>query len=413
MQTLPEKSQKITSTIFISQSLASAGRIAISTILTIVAFNITQDRATVGWPSAIINFSSAPAAMFWGYLWDKIGRRKGLTLGLLFGMGGSIVATIAILNQSFSTLLVGMVGIGIASGVIRLARFIAAEVTPKEHRAKAISVVVLSGAIGAVIGPLLIAPTSVLSANLGWNKYIGPFGIAVILYFISSLVVYFFLRPEPLEIAKLYEDSQDESINKSENQSGRSILQMFSHLEFNVAFLAMVISQAVMVMVMRLSALHIIDIGYQEGLLSVAMSAHTLGMFAFSVYTGRLTDKLGHGKVILFGTLILYTSFYLAATSLNQIIIILALFLLGVGWNFCYVSGSALLSSQLAISEKSRIQGFNDLFLGLGSGFAGLLAANLYNQFGFALLNIISAGLTFFPLIITLWWMRVKRLKTV
>lgn len=412
MESLPIESKKITAALFVSKSLASAGRIATSAILTIIAFNITQDRATVGWPGTIINFSAAPAALLWGYIWDKIGRRKGLTLGILFGMVGTIISVFAIIYQSFTLLLIGMVGMGIAGGVSNLARFIAAEVTPKNKKAQAISIVVFSGTIGAIFGPLLIAPTTEISINLGWDPYLGIFIATSILFFLSALVIFMFLKPEPLEIAKKYEDAIDLS-KEIVGEKGRSILEMFKYLEFNVAFIAMVFGQIVMVMVMRLSALHIVDIGHPATILSVSMSAHTLGMFAFSFYTGKLTDKLGYGKVILIGTLLLYISFYLAATASIYSTLIAALFLLGLGWNFCFVSGSAMLSSQLAVSEKSRVQGFNDLFLALGSGLSGLLAAKLYNQFGFVSLNIISAVITIAPLLLTLLWMRsIKKNKS-
>lgn len=408
MRSLPTDSRKITSALFVSQSLSSAARIAISSILTIVAFNITQDRATVGWPGAVINFSAAPAALIWGFLWDKIGRRKGLSLGLLFGVGGTIISTLAILYQSFSLLIIGMVGVGIAGGVIRLARFIAAEVTPPNQRAQAISIVVFSSTIGAVLGPLLIAPTSAWAQFLGWNKYIGPFSISIILYFLSTIAIFFYLKPEPLTISKKYEDEIQESSLKPKS-NGRTIPQMFQYLEFNVAFIAMVLSQVVMVMIMRLTALYLVDIGYQENIIALAFSGHTLGMFAFSVYTGRLTDKFGHGNIIIAGIGILYVSFFLGATSTNSVVLILALFLLGLGWNFCFVSGSALLSAQLSTTEKSRTQGFNDLFIALGSGFSGLLAAKLYNLYGFRTLNIVSAWITIIPLVLTLWWMQNRK----
>jgi MFS family permease len=105
------------------------------------------------------------------------------------------------------------------------------------------------------------------------------------------------------------------------------------------------------------------------------VSAHTLGMFAFSIISGRLTDKWGRGPVIILGSTILILSCLMAAPSEKFLPLVIALFFLGLGWNLAYVAGSALLADQLAPEERAKTQGFNDLLLNLGSAVVSLGAA--------------------------------------
>jgi predicted MFS family arabinose efflux permease len=82
-----------------------------------------------------------------------------------------------------------------------------------------------------------------------------------------------------------------------------------------------------------------------------------------------------------------------------------ALFLLGLGWNFCYVGGSSLLSDHLMPAEKARAQGFNDLLIGLASAVGSLRSGFIFAALGFALMGFIGAELALLPMIFTVWWL--------
>jgi MFS family permease len=86
----------------------------------------------------------------------------------------------------------------------------------------------------------------------------------------------------------------------------------------------------------------------------------------------------------------------------------IALFLLGLGWNFCYVAGSALLSDQLSAPERSRMQGFNDLLVGLSSSAGSLSSGLIYAAVGYEVMAYISAILAVFPIVAVLTWKRTR-----
>ena len=82
--------------------------------------------------------------------------------------------------------------------------------------------------------------------------------------------------------------------------------------------------------------------------------AHTLGMFGLSVLTGPLADRLGRPLTIAGGALLLFAGSLLAPVSLLTGWLALALFLVGLGWNLCYIAGSALLADILAATERGQ-----------------------------------------------------------
>ncbi|MBT3240142.1 MAG: MFS transporter [Chloroflexi bacterium] len=408
---LKQPSMRITATLFAGQSFTSAAIIAIGTVLTIVATQLSGDPAKAGLPTAFASLAAAPASFVWGILWDRIGRRKGLAIGVLFGAVGMVVAIIAFQIQSFVLFVFAYIGIGFSRSAMLLGRFIAAEVNPPNKRGQAISYVVFGGTVGAVLGPLLVSPSAKIAIKLGMDELAGPFLIAIFIFLIAAIIIYFGLNPEPKTIG----EQIDLEYPEEEIASGkvRTFPELLKNPGVIVAVTSMIIGQAVMTLVMGMTALFMRDNGHNLADISIVFSAHTLGMFAFSVLTGNLADRWGRPQVIITGSMILLASFVLAPLSLTTSMIALALFLLGLGWNFCFVAGSALLADILNHAERSKSQGANDLLIALSAAGASFGGGVVYANYGFPSLNGIGAFLTLIPLILTLWWSLVyqKRIK--
>lgn len=394
-------SSRITAVLFAGQSLSSAAVIATATVMTIAGANLSGDPADAGLPSAVINLSSAPAAFLWGVIWERFGRRRGLALGLLFGMLGMGLAYAAILAESFTLLLVGLGGVGFARAATQLSRFIAAEVTPPERRGRAISYVVLGGTVGAVAGPLLVAPSGRWAVALGQSELAGPFMLAVVLFGFSIVVTLLGLRPEPQELSRKVAEHYHEA--SEETGPTRTFWQLLRIPQVLVAVSAMVLAQMVMVMVMGMTSLHMNDHSHALGAISLVFSAHTLGMFAFSVVTGKLVDSWGRGPVILAGVGLLMLSFLVSPLSTQTPVLAIGLFLLGLGWNFCFVGGSALLADHLVPGERSRTQGTNDLLIGLASAGGSYGSGLVFAAHGYPVLNLIGAGFILVLLGLIFW----------
>jgi MFS family permease len=129
-------------------------------------------------------------------------------------------------------------------------------------------------------------------------------------------------------------------------------------------------------------------------------------MYAFSILSGRFSDRFGRGPVIIAGSATLVLSCIAATFSPSVLPLGVALFLLGLGWNFCFVAGSALFADQLSPAERSRLQGFNDLMVGTSSAIGSLSSGIIFAAVGYNMMAYISAAVAFIPLAVAVFWTR-------
>ena len=394
--------RKITRTLFLSQSVVSAALITTGTVNSIAGAELSGVIAWAGLPATVLLVSAALGALTWGILMERTGRRTGLAIGLAIGAFGGLSAGTAIWSGSFPLFLVGMGLFGFAQSAMQLGRFAAAEVSPAAKRGRAIATVVLGGTVGAIVGPLLVGPAGVLAGRAGVDELVGPYGAALLLFILAALIVFTWLRPDPSQVAK--ELAHQNRATQSKPESQREISEILRQPGVFVAILAMVIGQAVMIMVMVITSLHMKALGHSLADISLVISAHTFGMFAFSIISGRLVDRIGREPVIMLGSVILILAGLSAGLSPDVLPLAIALFLLGLGWNLCYVGGSTLLTDQLSTAEQSRMQGVNDLFVGLASAIGSLGSGFVFAAVGFQTMGFVGAAIAILPLAVAFWW---------
>jgi len=403
MTELSNTARKITLTLFLAQSLFSAGSIAVATINSIMGAEL-GGKPWAGVPSAVFLLGSALAASVWGVLMDIIGRRNGIALGLVLGVAGAGMVILAVNQSVLILMLIGMPLLGFAQAAMLLGRFAAAEVNPPLKRGAAISNVVLGGAVGAIVGPLLVGPMGKFALRIGMNELAGAY--IVVLFGIASVIITIGLRPDPRDLGKqvaaLYPDSAPEG-------QARPIGVILRQPAALTAVTAMVLGQVVMVAIMGITALHMGDNNHQLSEVSAVISAHTLGMYAFSVLSGRLADRWGRGPVILTGAATLLLACLTAPLSPNVFPLAVSLFLLGLGWNFCFVGGSTLLADQLSPAERARTQGQNDLLVGLASATSVFSSGLIYDATSYTVISLMAGALSLIPLVMVLTWMRRER----
>jgi MFS family permease len=294
-----------------------------------------------------------------------------------------------------------------------LGRFAAAEVNKPEHRGQAISNVVIGGTVGSIIGPFVAGPAGRLVGSWGIDELAGAYLIAAVLFAIGAVVVFTGLRPDPREIGKQVAEKYPETLIKHKHVRG--LLEIFRQPAALVAMLSMVLGQMVMVLVMVITSLHMRGHNHELTDISAVIASHTFGMYAFSIVSGRLADKWGRGTVILIGSFTLVVACIAATISPDVLPLGVALFLLGLGWNFCFVGGSTLLADQLSPAERARTQGFNDLLVGLASALGSLESGFIFASLGYNMMAYVSAAIALVPLLVVVVWMigKSKKLKTV
>ena len=378
-----------------------------STINPIVGARLGGGDAWAGVPSAMYQIGVAVAAFFWGRAMDSLGRRPTLILGMASGTVGALLAGTGAARHHLAAFLVGVLFMGVANSALQLGRFVSAEVHLPAHRGRAISQVVLGGTVGAVFGPLLAGPAGRLATAVGLDPLAGPFGVSAVLFVLVAALFAGLLHPEPRELARRLAE-YTHGPQPTAHSAPRPLRQILADRLAALAVFTMVVGQVVMVMLMVITAVHMAHHDHGLSSISAVLSSHVFGMFAFSVLSGRLTDKLGRLPVIALGAALLLLACVTAPLSTAVWPLAGALLVLGIGWNFCYVAGSSLLSDRLTPGERARTQGVTDFLIGSASALGALTSGLVFARSGYAWMAGLGAVLSVLLLLASLGLRRVR-----
>lgn len=396
---LASSARRITLNLFAVQSLGSAGVISALTVAAIVGADLSGRAALAGVPAGLFQLGGALTALPWSLATDSLGRRWGLALAVAVGSLGAMGSVAAVAAGSFPLLMVGLLVMGSAQAAFRLSRFAAAEVNPRARRGRAVATVVLGGTVGSVLGPLLVGPSGAVSQLLGLGALAGPYLVSALLFLLAAAILAAGLRPEPLHIAALVSAAEDD---RGTTLRARTVPILLRDAGVRTAVALTVGAQVVMVMVMVMTSLHMRDHDHDLGNISLVIAAHTLGMFAFSPLSGRLADGWGRRPTLALGAVILFIGCMASIPSPELLPLVGSLFVLGLGWNLCFVAGSALLSDRLSPPERARMQGVNDLLIGIPAAAASLVSGLVYAAAGYAVMSW-SGALLSLLLLLLLW----------
>ena len=393
--------RRITGTLFVTESLFSAAYIASITLLAINAVELGGADALAGIPSTVALVGRAAFAIPIGWLMDRTGRRPVLVLGYVLGALGLMVGGLAVGWLSFLALCVGAGLAGMANGTSQQTRFVASEVWPQEHRARIIGFIVFAGTVGAIGGPLLAAPMVGLAQRSGWAPNAGPYFAGAALTLVAALLAFLFLRPDPVRLSRVLETPAGDSAEPL--IVARPLRAIFARPLVQLAVATMVIGQTVMTLVMVITPVYMHHLHHSTGAISLVFMAHTLGMFGFATVTGWLIDRLGSRPMIVYGAGLLIVASFLAPTATGVWALAIALFLLGLGWNFCFIAGSTLLSGELHYSERGRVQGTNDMLVALASGAGSLVTGTIFATSGMLGVGAVGMALILIFAVFATW----------
>lgn len=393
--------RRLMATLFVAQVCSSTGQAIGMAVGGIIAAEITGTNLWSGLPVAISGLGTALASWPLAALMARAGRRPGLALGYALAVVGTLLGMAGASAGSFLVMLFGMALFGFAHTSNLLARYAAADITASAERGRAMGLIVWGSTGGSILGPNLMVPAVGIGNWLGLSPAVSAFLVSVAGYALATLLVHAFLRPDPLVVAGRVEEGFAAGAPGAPAAPSRSLGTILREPRVRIALGALVASQLVMIGTTSTSPVYLHDHGHPVHTIGLAVSFHLAGMYVASPLSGWLSDRFGRMAVITAGGLTLIGAVMVAglAPGHQSGLVMLGLFLNGIGWNLAFVSGSALLTDALRPSERASFQGQADLVMGLSGALGSAAGGMVLGAWGFATLNGLGAALVLGPLV--------------
>jgi MFS family permease len=358
-----------------SQIFSGAGLAAGVTVGALLAQDMLGSTSLAGLPSALFTAGSALAAIGVGRISQTRGRRPGLASGYLTGAIGSAgVITAAVLDNPV-LLFIALFVYGAGTATNLQARYAGADLAAPGHRARAVSTVLVATTLGGVAGPNLAAPTGNLAEHLGIPHLAGLFLLSGLAYALAALVLALWLRPDPLLLARTLAEAKDtEATTGTTTTAATADTRKGGRGGVVLGALVMILTQLVMVAIMTMTPVHMHDHGHGTAASGLVIAIHIGAMYLPSPLTGWLVDRYGQTKVAAASGITLLAAGILAAAAPGDSVALLALALalLGLGWNFGLVAGTAIITDTVPLATRAKTQGLVDVSIAIAGATGGM-----------------------------------------
>ena len=411
--------RRTTRTLLVAQVVGALGIGVGPSVGVLLAAEVTRSETWAGLARASTTIGAAVFSLLLGMLAARRGRRVSLTLAWSIAGAGAALLTVAPVLASTAVLVVGMLALGAGGAAGMQSRFAATDLAAPAHRARSLALVVWVGTLGAVLGPNLGAPGTVLEAWTGLPRLSGAFALAALLLVVTAVIVLLGLRPDPLQLARRHTRAAEAGTKAAEagtlaagtgtrpaeaSQPVRvrlpsAVRQVWRLPVARFALVALVLAHVAMVSVMTMTPVHLSHDGGSVTLVGLTISLHVLGMFALAPVFGAAADRFGSVPVILAGQGVLVVSAVIGMLGAgSQGAVALALLLLGLGWSMVTVPASTLLTESVPVGSRPLVQGAGDAAMNAAAAAGAIASGPLMSVLGFDGLSAV-AGLTVVPVL--------------
>ncbi|MFC3899765.1 MFS transporter [Aliicoccus persicus] len=391
--------------VMLSQVFGGAGLAAGITVGALLAGDMMGDESVTGLPAALFTLGSAAAALIVGRMSNRFGRRLGLSLGFITGGMGAALVVLAAVIHNIPLLFIAMFIYGSGTATNLQARYAGTDLATKKQRGTAVSIAMFATTFGAVAGPNLVGVMGDFAESLGVPALAGPFILSAVAFTLAGIVLLILMRPDPLFVALAY---NEKNVATNDDISERTET---NHRLVITGAIIMVMTQIVMLAIMTMTPIHMGHHGHPLESVGLVIGFHIAAMYMPSPITGILVDKIGRKMMAMMGGVTLLGAGVVAFLAPGESLfwITIALILLGLGWNFGLISGTALIVDATEPTTRAKLQGTVDVFIALGGASGSAMSGMVVAGASFELLSL--AGGVFSLLLIPIVLRGTKQMR--
>lgn len=346
------------------------------TLTGITGYQLAPNKALATLPFALITVGAAIITVLAALILARIGRRIGFAIGALCGAAGGLVSVYAVMHANFWLFCLGTLGVGAYQGFSQFYSLAAADSVSLARKSRAISTVLAGGVIAAILGPMLAT----------WSKDLIPGVMFAGAYLMVAVIT---LTSAVLVLAVYRDMAPVGAAPGAEDLPPRPLREIARQPIFAAGVTTNMMAAAAMLFVMTAAPLAAVACGHSISDGASIIQWHLIGMFVPSFFSGRLVARFGVNPVLLTGIVLMAVCTAVAVSSISLIAFYIALFALGVGWNFMIVSGTTLLSQSYRPSERGKTQAMSGLMQNIAATLASLSSGAVLQGVGWSMLNLV------------------------
>tara|TARA_Y100001970_G_scaffold177192_1_gene215917 strand:- start:9959 stop:11128 length:1170 start_codon:yes stop_codon:yes gene_type:complete len=352
----------------------------------IIGSSMTNINYLATFPTALMIVGTAIGSLIASKIMQVKGRRFGFSVASIINSFFSLICAYAIFLNNFPLFCLANLSIGLSVSFAQQYRFAATESVKSSNIPKAISLILLLGIVASLLGANIVSYTK----DFHYTTYVGSYLAMSILTIIPFFFFIFYKNEEKIDLEKV--------------QSKKSITELLSNKNIQLSILSAGVGYTTMSTLMTATPISMHNMqGFTIFATGIVLQMHVVGMFLPSLVTGDLIKKFGHKKIIFSGIIIMFATIFIHFLFKNYYAYMLGLVLLGVGWNFLFVSGTSLLVISYNKEDKFLAQGLNDFVVFSSQSLGALSAGILLFATSWKTLNLICLPLLFVLLIFSIF----------
>ncbi|MEV5243533.1 MFS transporter [Streptomyces cinnamoneus] len=386
---VPEQ-KRILTVLVIAQVLSGVGLAAGITVGALLAEEMLDSTRLAGAPAALFTGGAALGAVGIGRISQRWGRRPGLALGYAVAALGSAGVVVAGAADSVVLLFTSLLVYGAGTATTLLARYAGADLAPPARRGRALSTVLFATTLGAVVGPTLVGVTGDVAHAWHLPRLVGPFLLAVVAYAAAAAVIGCLLHPDPLRLARALAAAEPAGGEPASGTPQTAPAPRSDTRGLATGTAVMVLSQLVMIAIMTMTPVHMTAHGHSTEAAGLVIALHVGSMYLPSPLSGLLVDRIGRLRVAAASGLTLLAAGLLAALAPphSTPALAAALVLLGIGWNFGLVSGTAVITDAVPLATRAATQGLVDVGIAVAGATGGMASGLVVASGGYPALAV-------------------------